>query len=241
LEPFLIATQTYTRRQDWEVISALAGVGMTLYRFAFDLRLLQSPPLGEWSEPFGSKQVGSSAMPFKRNPINAENIDSMARYLASLPHVAWDNSAHNLLERTLDDSGNRRIILPEAFLVAEEILRKAQRILAGLRINQDAIQRNLDIYGTFAATERVLMEGVRSGGDRQELHEVIRTHSISAWDALRTGQENPLIESLCHDSYLTGLLSDSQIRELMRADSYVGDAPQRARQLAAQVRETVAS
>lgn len=241
LQPFLIATQTYTRRQDWEVISALAGVGMTLYRLAFDLRLLQSPPLGEWSEPFGRHQVGSSAMPFKRNPINAENIDSLARYLASLPGVAWDNSAHNLLERTLDDSGNRRVILPEAFLTAEEILRKTQRLISGLRINQDAIQRNLDVYGTFAATERVLMEGVRSGGDRQQLHEVIREHSLAAWDALRGGQDNPLVASLCGDPRLTGLLTEAQIRELMQADSYVGDAPQRARQMADQIRETVAS
>src|SRR5690606_29686291 len=123
LEPFLIATQTYSRRQDWVVLSALSGLAATVYKLAFDLRLLQSPPLGEWSEPFGQHQVGSSAMPFKRNPINAENIDSLARYLAALPRTAWDNAAHNLLERTLDDSANRRVILPEAFLAAEEILR----------------------------------------------------------------------------------------------------------------------
>ncbi len=108
LEPFPVATQTYPRKQDWLVMNALAGLGGSLYKFAFDLRLLQAPSLGEWAEPFGRKQVGSSAMPFKRNPINAENIDSLARMVAALPRIAWDNAAHSLLERTLDDSANRR-------------------------------------------------------------------------------------------------------------------------------------
>ncbi|MCP4530178.1 MAG: adenylosuccinate lyase, partial [Delftia sp.] len=116
LEAFPVATQTYPRKQDWLVLNTLAGLAGSLYKFAFDLRLLQSPPMGEWAEPFGRKQVGSSAMPFKRNPINAENMDSLARYVATLPRVAWDNAAHSLLERTLDDSGNRRLILPDAFL-----------------------------------------------------------------------------------------------------------------------------
>lgn len=239
LEPFLIATQTYTRRQDWVVLSALSGLAATMYKLAFDLRLLQSPPLGEWSEPFGQHQVGSSAMPFKRNPINAENIDSLARYLAALPRTAWDNAAHNLLERTLDDSANRRVILPEAFLAAEEILRRAQRIIAGLRIDADAIHRNVAVYGTFAATERVLMAAVRAGGNRQELHEIIRQHSLNAWAALRQGKANPLIESLCADASLIALLPADRIRELMQAQSYVGDAPQRARTLAASIHKAL--
>jgi adenylosuccinate lyase len=239
LESFLIATQTYTRRQDWVVLSALSGLAATVYKLAFDLRLLQSPPLGEWSEPFGQHQVGSSAMPFKRNPINAENIDSLARYLAALPRTAWDNAAHNLLERTLDDSANRRVILPEAFLAAEEILRRAQRIIAGLRIDADAIRRNVAVYGTFAATERVLMAAVRAGGNRQELHEIIRQYSLNAWAALRQGKANPLIESLCADASLIALLPADRIRELMQAQSYVGDAPQRARTLAASIHKTL--
>jgi adenylosuccinate lyase len=239
LDSFLIATQTYTRRQDWTVVSALSGVGLTVYKLAFDLRLLQSPPVGEWAEPFGQHQVGSSAMPFKRNPINAENIDSLARHLASLPHTAWDNAAHNLLERTLDDSANRRVILPEAFFIAEEILRRAQRIVAGLRINENAIRRNLDIYGTFAATERVLMNATRAGGNRQALHEIIRQHSLNAWDTLNQGQPNPLIDSLCADSRLTALLPAEKIRELMQAELYVGDAPERARLMAVRIREVI--
>lgn len=239
LEPFLIATQTYTRRQDWAVLSALSGVGLTVYKLAFDLRLLQSPPVGEWSEPFGTHQVGSSAMPFKRNPINAENIDSLARHLASLPHTAWDNAAHNLLERTLDDSANRRVILPEAFFITEEILRRAQRIIAGLRINENAIQRNLSIYGTFAATERVLMNAARAGGNRQELHEIIRQHSLNAWEALNQGQPNPLIDALCGDEHINSQLPAERIRELMQAELYVGDAPERARALASLIREVI--
>ncbi|HLV34098.1 MAG TPA: adenylosuccinate lyase [Spirillospora sp.] len=239
LEPFLIATQTYSRRQDWVVLSALSGLAATVYKLAFDLRLLQSPPLGEWSEPFGQHQVGSSAMPFKRNPINAENIDSLARYLAALPRTAWDNAAHNLLERTLDDSANRRVILPEAFLAAEEILRRAQRIIAGLRIDANAIRHNVAVYGTFAATERVLMAAVRAGGNRQELHEIIRQHSLNAWAALRQGKANPLVESLCADAALIALLPADRIRELMQAESYVGDAPQRARTLAASIHKAL--
>jgi adenylosuccinate lyase len=237
LDSFTIAAQTYPRRQDWEVVNALASVAMTLYRLAFDVRLLQSPPIGEWAEPFASKQVGSSAMPFKRNPIHSENIDSLARYVASLPHIAWDNAAHHLLERTLDDSGNRRMLLPEAFLATDEILKRTQRIISGLRIDSAAIQRNLNIYGVFAATERVLMEAARHGADRQEMHEIIREHSLNAWAALRTDQPNPLAETLSSDSRVNAYLQPEQVRGLLRADSHIGDAPERARRLVAMIRE----
>ncbi|MCA0452883.1 MAG: adenylosuccinate lyase [Chloroflexi bacterium] len=239
LEAFTIATQTYPRRQDWDVVNALAGLGMTIYRLAFDIRILQSPPFGEWAEPFGASQVGSSAMPFKRNPINSENLDSLARYLATLPRVAWDNAAHNLLERTLDDSGNRRIFLPEAFLTAEELLIRANKLMAGLRIDAAGIQRNLATYGVFAATERLLMEAARNGGDRQELHEVIREHSLKAWEAIRSGQDNPLATSLSQDEAITRLVLPERVGELLQADAHIGDAPQRARQIAARIRELV--
>lgn len=239
LDAFPVATQTYPRRQDWDVLNALAGIAMTVYKLAFDLRILQSPPYGEWAEPFGKAQVGSSAMPFKRNPINAENIDSLARYLAALPRVAWDNAAHSLLERTLDDSGNRRVFLPEAFLIADELLRRTTRIVKGLRIDAAAIRRNLEVYGTFAATERVLMEAVRAGGDRQELHEIIRQHSLAAWDALQQGQANPLAELLRSDPRITRLLPIEIVPDLLRADRHIGDAPQRAVALAKTIRENL--
>ena len=134
LRSFDIASQVYPRQQDYRVLATLAGLAVSLYRFAFDVRLLQSPPVGEWSEPFGAQQVGSTAMPFKRNPVNAENMNSLARYVAALVDVAWNNAAHCLLERTLDDSANRRLILPGAFLACDEMLHRARRILRDLRI-----------------------------------------------------------------------------------------------------------
>jgi adenylosuccinate lyase len=232
---FPVASQVYPRKQDYEVISALAGLGLSLYKFAFDLRLLQSPPLGELAEPFGEKQVGSSSMPFKRNPVRSEKINSLARYLAGLPRLAWDNAAHSLLERTLDDSANRRILLPEACLAADEMLRTANGILAKLRVDEAAIARNLAFYGPFAATERVLMALVKKGADRQEMHERIRTLAMKAWEALRADGENPLTAELCRDAEMTEYLSEAEIRTLMDARSYVGDAPARAREMAKRI------
>ncbi|MCK5314094.1 MAG: adenylosuccinate lyase [Anaerolineales bacterium] len=235
-----ITTQTYPRKQDYQVISALAGLGGSLYKFAFDLRILQSPPIGELSEPFGKKQVGSSAMPFKRNPINAEKIDSLARALAQMPRLAWDNAAHSLLERTLDDSANRRTMLPESFLIADELLRVTQRILKGLQVNQAALAKNLSIYGPFAATERVLMALARAGADRQSAHERLRQHALVAWEAIQSGEPNPLVDRLCADLELLRYLSEKEIRDLMEVSRHVGDAPERARQFATMVREVVA-
>lgn len=233
---FPVAGQVYPRKQDYTVISALAGLGGSLYKFAFDLRLLQSPPVGELSEPFAKKQVGSSAMPFKRNPINAEKIDSLARSLAGMPRLAWDNAAHSLLERTLDDSANRRSLLPEAFLTADELLRTAGRILAGLQINQAAMQRNLKIYGPFAAIERLLMALAKAGGDRQELHERLRQHALLAWEAVQNGQPNPLEQRLLDDEAIVARLSAAEVHEYMDASRHFGDAEKRARRLAARVR-----
>jgi adenylosuccinate lyase len=233
LEAYDAATQTYPRKQDWLVLNALAGLGMTLHKFAFDLRVLQSPPIGEWSEPFGVKQVGSSAMPFKRNPINAEKINSLARYLAQLPRVAWDDAAHSLLERTLDDSANRRVILPEAFLCADELLITAQKLIDGLVINEAAIARNFAIYGPFAATERLLMAAVKAGANRQELHEVIREHALQAWAEIGAGRSNPLLDTLCADPRVTQYVDAVTARTLLDARAHVGNASQKARVMAA--------
>ena len=236
LEAFPVATQTYPRKQDYRLLSAMAGLGGSLYKFAFDLRVLQSPPIGEWAEPFGSRQVGSSAMPFKRNPIHAENMDSLARHLAALPRVAWDNAAHSLLERTLDDSANRRTILPEAFLAADELAARGTRLITGLRVDRDASARLLAVYGPFAATERLLMELAKAGGDRQALHEVIREHAMAAWAEVRAGRPNPLIALLCDDSRITHYASREQVLAWLDASDYVGDAPQRARDFAGMLR-----
>jgi adenylosuccinate lyase len=239
LDTFSVVTQVCPRKQDYRVLTALAGLALSLYRFAFDLRLLQSPPIGEWSEPFGTRQVGSSAMPFKRNPESAEAIDGLARYVAALPRVAWDNAAHSLLERTLDDSASRRLILPDAFLVSDELLRKAHRILRGLVVHQEAIARNLNMYGVFSATERLLMELVRNGADRQDMHEAIRGHAMAAWQAVWASQPNPLADRLAADPQVLQYVDADRVRELLDASAHVGDAPERARQMAATIRKRV--
>jgi adenylosuccinate lyase len=233
---YAVSTQTYPRKQDYQVISTLAGLGASLHKLAFDLRLLQSPPVGELSEPFGSRQVGSSAMPFKRNPINAEKIDSLARLLAALPEVAWHNAANSLLERTLDDSANRRSILPEAFLIIDELLITGRRIIKGLVINREAIQRNLDSYAPFAATERIMMAAARAGADRQKMHERLRELAMAAWQEVQSGRSNPLIADLESDTWITMYLSPDQIEALAAIDAYTGIGPQRARETAARVR-----
>ncbi len=232
LEAFPVATQTYPRKQDWRVVSGLAGLCASLHKFAFDLRVLQAPPFGEWSEPFGERQVGSSAMPFKRNPILAENMDSLTRWVAALPSVAWENAALSLLERTLDDSANRRLMLPQAFLATDEVLQRARALVEGLTIWPGPVARNLRDYGVFAATERLLMEAVKAGGDRQSLHEVIREHSLAAWQAVQAGEPNPLIERLASDPRITAWVAPEQVRALLDAQGYVGDAPERAREMA---------
>ena len=236
---FPVTTQTYPRKQDYRVISALAGLGATLHTFAFDLRLLQSPPIGELAEPFGRRQVGSSAMPFKRNPINAEKIDSLARALAQMPRLAWDNAAHSLLERTLDDSANRRTLLPEAFLISDELLGTGLRILRGLQVNEAALARNLSIYGPFAAMERVLMALGKAGADRQAMHERLREHAVVAWEAVQTGQSNPLVERICQDDVFLGYVKEPQLRALMETRLYLGNAPQQAHALAETIRQAL--
>lgn len=233
-----VANQTYPRRQDWAVLTALSGMGSTLYRFAFDLRILQNPTIGEWAEPFGKQQVGSSAMPFKRNPIRAENVNSLARHLAQLPRVAWDDAAHSLLERTLDDSANRRIILPEAFLIADELLGTVTRLVRDLRINEAAIARTLDIYGPFAGVEPLLMRLVKAGADRQGMHEILREVAMQAWSKVETGEPNPLVELLATDNRLLTHLDATTIRASLNARDYVGDAPERALALAQRIHST---
>jgi adenylosuccinate lyase len=229
LDVFDVATQTYPRKQDWQIGTVLAGIAGSLYKFAFDLRLLQSPPIGEWAEPFGQQQVGSSAMPFKRNPVNAENIDSLGRWVAAQVPVLWHNAAHSLLERTLDDSANRRIVLPEMFLAVDEMLIRATRLIAELQIDAAAIERNLATYGPFAATEKLLMAAARAGADRQAMHECLRQHSLRAWEVIRSGQPNPLVEALAEDETVRRYLSPDAVRQIMSAGGYIGNAPEKAR------------
>jgi len=231
-----IATQTYPRKVDYLVLSALAGLGASLSKFAFDVRILSSPGFGELFEPFGAKQVGSSAMPFKRNPVMAERIDSLARLLVGYADTAWQNAATNLLERTLDDSANRRTVLAEAFLCADELLTLARKIVDGMRIDERRIAQNLRTYGPFAGSEAVMMEAVKAGGDRQALHESLRGAAMSAYDTLASGGDNPLAQLLVDEEGLTEFLDPAEIRMLLDPTDHVGDAPERARAFAQTLR-----
>ena len=234
---FQVTTQTYPRKQDYQILNGLAGLGGSLYKFAFDLRLLQSPAFGELAESFARSQVGSSAMPFKRNPIRAEKMDSLARSLAQMPRVAWDNAAHSLLERTLDDSANRRSLLPEAFLICDELLTVGLEVVARLQFDPAAAAQNLAVYGPFAGQEPLLMALVKAGADRQVFHERLREHALAAWEAVRLGRDNPLPTLLEEDADIRGYLKAEAIKSLLDVESYLGDAPAWALNLVGEIRE----
>lgn len=237
LEAVPVATQVYPRKQDLLALNALASLAQSLHRLAFDVRVLQSGGFGEWSEPFGAQQVGSSAMPFKRNPIASENICSLARYVAALPAVAWSNAALSLLERTLDDSGNRRLILPQAFLASDTLLDRSRRVVAGLRVNRGAIERHLRTFGSFAATEALLMRLVRRGGDRQALHEAIRACCMRAWEALEAGQANPLPALLADHPAIRALMAPDEVAAALDYRAHTGLAQRRCGQMVQLIRE----
>jgi len=230
-----ISTQTYPRKLDYMLLSALAGIGASLSKFAADIRILSSPEFGEVFEPFAEKQVGSSAMPFKRNPILCERIDSLARMLPAYAGVAWQNAATNYLERTLDDSANRRTILPEALLCTDEIIQLALKVVNGLTVETKRVADNLRTYGPFAGTESVLLEAVRAGGNRQELHEVLRSAAMQSWKAIAQGKENPLGQLLTEEPELTNRIDPAEIRRLLEPSKHTGSAPARALLLAKKI------
>jgi len=238
---FPVTTQTASRIQEYRVLSALACLGAALHKMAFDFRILQSPPIGEFLEPFGKKQVGSSAMPFKRNPIEAEKIDSLARLLSSYPQTAWSNAALSLLERTLDDSANRRTILPEAFLACDELIAASRKIVDGFVVDEGAASRTLARYAPFACTERVLMAMAKVGANRQETHERLRIHAIASWEAIRRGEDNPLAERIASDGFFADRLGAENIPAFMDARAYLGDSASRARSFARILRGKVSA
>jgi adenylosuccinate lyase len=233
---FETATQTYSRRQDYTVLSTLAGLAATAHKFAFDLRLLQSEVIGELAEPFGEEQVGSSAMPFKRNPIEAEKICSLARAVSAAPLTAWNNYANSLLERTLDDSANRRTLFPETFLSLDEIVMALVKIMDGLKVNKTRMQGNLEKFGPFAAVERVLLAAVKKGADRQEMHEVLRQLSMAAWQALEQGEANPLARLVSQDERVTRWVAQADLSQLFAVEAYTGIAASRAHEMAQKIR-----
>ena len=228
------ATQVYSRKQDLRIIAALSSLASSLHKFSLDMRILQSPPVGEISEPFGKMQVGSSAMPFKRNPINNEKIDSLSRIVESAYQSAWNNASLMILERTLDDSANRRIFIPEAFIAMDEMLITATKIVRGMNIHSAATRRLMNDYGIFAATERLLMELGRRGADRQKMHEVIREESLKAWNEVQEGRSNPLKENLMNDGRILEFIAADEVEALLDASAYTGDASERAALIASQ-------
>ena len=221
------ATQIYSRKQDLRIIEALSSIACTLHKFSLDFRILQSPPIGEFSEPFGKMQVGSSAMPFKRNPINSEKIDSLSRIVENAYQSAWNNAATTVLERSLDDSANRRIFIPESFIALDEILITETKVVRGMSIHSTATSRLMSSYGVFASTERVLMELGKKGADRQKMHEVIREESLKAWVSVQEGKENTLKKALMENEEILSYLSKEEIEKYLDASGYTGDAEKR--------------
>ncbi len=220
---FPVTGQTYTRKLDAQVLAALSGVAQSAAKLATDVRLLQHE--GEILEPFESDQVGSSAMAYKRNPMRAERITGLARFVIELEGNAWHTASEQWLERTLDDSANRRLVLPEAFLASDAILVLATNVAAGLEVREAVIARHVAAQLPFLATERLLMRGVKAGGDRQRLHEVIRTHSLAIAQAMaEQGVANDLLERLAKDPAFRTLHVALAPTELDPA-AYVGRAP----------------
>ncbi len=212
---FPVTGQTYTRKLDAQILAVLSGVAQSASKFATDLRLLQHE--GEVLEPFEGEQVGSSAMPYKRNPMRAERMTGLARFVIELEGNTAHTAAQQWLERTLDDSANRRLVIPEAFLVADALLVLATNVAAGLEVREATIAAHVADAMPLLATERLLMRGVKAGGDRQNLHEVIRGH------ALKGGKD--LLDRLAHDPAFKQLGIRAKTGELDPA-AYVGRAPQ---------------
>lgn len=216
-----LTTQTYPRILDAIVLADLAAFAAVLHKIATDIRLLSNRK--EIDEPFGAKQIGSSAMPYKRNPMKCERICGLTRFVMNLVGNAYDTAATQWLERTLDDSSNRRLSLPEAFLALDGSLDLMHQVASGLVVHEAMVRKNLMAELPFLATENIMMEAVKLGGDRQELHEKIRVHAQAAGMKVKQeGQDNDLIERLRADEAFAAvhhLLTEDQLLDPMK---YVG-------------------
>ncbi len=217
---FPVTGQTYPRKLDSRILNALSAVAQSAYRFASDIRLLQHER--EVEEPFEFEQVGSSAMAYKRNPMRSERVCSLARYVMADAQNAAMTASAQWLERTLDDSANRRIALPEAFLAADAIVRLVQNIAKGLIVNEKIVAKNLNEYLPFLITENLLMAAVKKGGDRQALHEVIRTHSMTATARMKDGEPCDLLRRLSEDPAFP--LDAAEIQAIADARTLTGRA-----------------
>ena len=226
---FPVCGQTYPRKVDSRILSCLSGIAQSAYRMANDIRLLQHDR--QLEEPFEEEQIGSSAMAYKRNPMRCERICSLSRYLMADAMNAPMTASVQWLERTLDDSANRRIALPEGFLCADAVLRLCQNVTAGLRVNEAVVERTLREYLPFLATEDIMMEAVKRGGDRQALHEIIRRHSMAATARMKEGLPCDLLDRLADDPVFG--LTRTELEQLMMPQRYIGRCPQQVRQFLA--------
>ena len=234
-----VSGQTYTRKIDSRILDGLGGVAQSAAKFSTDLRLLQHE--GEILEPAEREQVGSSAMPYKRNPMRAERIGSLSRHILSQQASAHHTAATQWLERTLDDSAIRRLAIPEAFLAADAVLVLCANVAAGLEVVEPVIRRNVDRVMPFMATERWLMLGVRAGADRQTLHEVMRRHAWAVSDAVAGGAPNDLLDRLAADPAFARV-DVAALRSEMEPARYVGRAPEQVREfLEGPLAETLAA
>ncbi len=217
-----VSGQTYPRKVDAAVQATLAGVATSLSKFGHDLRLLAH--LREVEEPFEEEQIGSSAMPYKRNPMRAERICALARHVITLYQDPAMTAATQWLERTLDDSANRRLSIPDAFLSLDGALVLAENVAADLRVHPAVVRRNLDEHLPFMAMETVLMHAVEAGGDRQELHERIRRHAFAAADRMKAGEESDLVTRVSADPAFG--MDEAVLTELLDPRRFVGRAPE---------------
>ena len=218
-----VSGQTYTRKLDAQVLGTVAGVAASAAKFASDIRILQS--LGEMDEPFESEQIGSSAMAYKRNPMRSERINALARFVLNLEGNANQTHSVQFLERTLDDSANRRLAIPEAFLATDAILVLMENVVCGLEVHPARIRRRLEEELPFMATEELLVRAVRAGGDRQRAHERIRQASIAAARALKDGApHNDMLERLAADQEFSVSLSD--LHAALDPHRFIGRAPE---------------
>jgi adenylosuccinate lyase len=230
-----VTGQTYSRKLDAHVLGVVAGIAASASKFSGDMRMLQA--FGEIEEPFEKEQVGSSAMAYKRNPMRAERIAALARFVLSLEPNANQTHAVQYFERTLDDSANRRLAIPEAFLATDAALVLMTNVVSGLEVHPARVRRRVADELPFMATEEIIVRVVGAGGDRQEAHEVIRRHSVEAARALKDGgaARNDLLERLAGDAAL-GVPLDA-LRDVTDASRFVGRAPQQVDEFLAEVVE----
>lgn len=215
---FPVTGQTYTRKYDFMILSVLSGIAQSAHKFSNDIRLLQH--LREIEEPFEEKQIGSSAMAYKRNPMRSERMAALSRYVIVTLLNSSITASNQWFERTLDDSANRRIVIPEMFLATDAILNLYINIASGLKVNEKVIEKNVKRELPFMATEKILMAAVKKGGDRQELHEAIRVYSLKAAEEVKNGEENRLLEYIKEDERFR--LSEEEILDLTEPRKFTG-------------------